>query len=113
MNNVYPSARARAAFAAAILPPAPGLFSTTTAWPRTFLKWSGKSRAERSALPSAGNGTRTAIVLLGQDQTRAAPSSERPQRGLQRRRHPRSGCGELQTSQFLAGSTQRNPVALK
>src|SRR6516165_8919928 len=66
MNSVWPSPCARAASAAARLPPAPGLFSTTTRCPSTVLRCSANSRAERSALPPAGNGTRMAIVLLGQ-----------------------------------------------
>src|SRR5215469_2148646 len=66
MNSTWPSPCARAASAAARLPPAPGLFSTTTGCPSTVLRCSANSRAERSALPPAGNGTRMAIVLLGQ-----------------------------------------------
>src|SRR5690349_20101631 len=66
MNSVWPSPWARAASAPARLPPAPGLFSTTTGCPSTVLRCSANSRAERSALPPAGNGTKMATVLLGQ-----------------------------------------------
>src|ERR1700757_3130479 len=66
LNSEWPSPRAPAASAAARLPRAPGLFSTTTGCPSTVLRRSANSRAERSALPPAGNGTRMAIVLLGQ-----------------------------------------------
>src|ERR1700745_2816242 len=66
LRSVWLSPWARAASAAARLPPAPGLFSTTAGCPSTVLRRSANSRAERSALPPAGNGTRMPIVLLGQ-----------------------------------------------
>src|SRR5262252_9899269 len=118
MNSVWPSPCARAASAAAILLPAPGLFSTTTGCPSTVLRCSANNRAERSALPPAGNGTRMAIVLLGQVlddgsarlgtaaafATAAAPPKIRPRR---------ANNVMLSDRVLTQGLARRNPVALK
>src|ERR1700686_577216 len=50
----------------AILPPAPGLFSTTTDWPQTSCRRLETSRAVISVEPPGVNGTTTRTGLVGQ-----------------------------------------------
>src|SRR5437868_11317829 len=51
---------------AAILPPAPGLFSTTTDWPHTSCRRLEMSRAVMSVEPPGVNGTTTRTGFTGQ-----------------------------------------------
>src|SRR4030081_2532846 len=51
---------------AAMLPPAPGLFSTTTDWPHTSCRRLETRRAVISVEPPAVNGTTTRTGLAGQ-----------------------------------------------
>src|SRR5580704_9993865 len=76
MNIVVQSGAACAASAAAILPPAPGLSSTTTGWPSAAASPSAITRDCTSALPPAGKGTMRLGGWLGQSWARAAAASE-------------------------------------
>src|SRR5436190_20403848 len=51
---------------AAMLPPAPGLFSTTTVWPHTSCRRLPTRRAVVSVEPPGVNGTTMRTVLAGQ-----------------------------------------------
>src|SRR3982074_3799871 len=55
----------------AILPPAPGLFSTTTDWPQTSCRRLLTRRAVISVEPPGANGTTTRTGLAGQSAPRA------------------------------------------
>lgn len=61
MKIVYPSAGAVAATCAAITPPAPGRFSTTTLWPSASPMPLPTWRATISVMPPAPNGTTSRI----------------------------------------------------
>src|SRR5262245_35756892 len=50
---------------AAVIPAAPGRFSTTTGWPRISLMIGATARAVTSTLPPAANGTMIRIGSLG------------------------------------------------
>jgi hypothetical protein len=50
---------------AAMLPPAPTLFSTITFWPKALDKGSAKARAVRSGLEPAGKPTTKRTVCVG------------------------------------------------
>src|SRR5271154_5578322 len=56
---------------AAMLPPAPGLFSTTTDWPQTSCRRLLTRRAVISVEPPGVNGTTTRTGLAGQSAARA------------------------------------------
>ena len=58
INNVLPSGAALATMSAAKLPPAPGLFSTTTTRPSCCPKACAKVRAMVSVVPPAGAPTK-------------------------------------------------------
>src|SRR5450432_1307440 len=60
---------------AAILPPAPGLFSTTTDWPQTSCRRLETSRAVISVEPPGVNGTTTRTDLAGQPEPNARDAS--------------------------------------
>src|SRR5260221_6701315 len=54
-----------------MLPPAPGLFSTTTDWPQTCCRRLPTRRAVISVEPPGANGTTTRTGLVGQATARA------------------------------------------
>src|SRR5690606_12028348 len=74
---VYPSGLALATCAAPILPPAPGLFSTTIGWPRSLASDSPSVRAITSIAPPGGKGT---IQVMGRSgyAAAAAEAANRP-----------------------------------
>src|SRR5262245_51246911 len=49
-----------------MMPPAPGLCSSTKGWPRLALSLPATTRARRSAVPAAENGTTIFTGRLGQ-----------------------------------------------
>jgi hypothetical protein len=57
-----------------VVPPPPGLFSTTIGWPRCLLASSASSRWWRSVEPPAGHGTMSVIGRDGNACARAAPN---------------------------------------
>src|SRR5262245_51913904 len=65
-SSVEPSGAALTTAAAAGLPPPPARFSTTNGCPSSSLKTCAISRANRSAVPPAGNGTTIVTGRLGQ-----------------------------------------------
>src|SRR3982074_3029544 len=66
MKIVYPSGSRWATISAAMWPPAPGLFSTTTDWPQTSCRRLPTRRAVVSVEPPGVNGTTTRTGLAGQ-----------------------------------------------
>ncbi len=64
ISSVVPSGLARATVLLAIRPPAPGLLSTTTVWPRAVFSPGCSWRATMSTLPPGGNGNTIAIGRL-------------------------------------------------
>ena len=64
-SKVWPSAGARATSMAAMLPPAPGLFSTITGWPSVLPMSSAISRASVSVVPPAVAPTISFMGLAG------------------------------------------------
>ncbi len=65
LRMVWPSAAALATSAAATLPPAPALLSTTTACPRALLIFSASRREAMSEGPPGGNELTMRMVLDG------------------------------------------------
>ena len=63
--SVWPSGRADATRPAAMVPPAPVTFSTTTGWPRSFAMPSATMREITSVGPPAENGTTIVTGRLG------------------------------------------------
>src|SRR5438094_2316919 len=57
MTSVWPSGALFATKSAPMLPPAPGLFSTTTGWPSACCSLAAMRRAERSTGPPGAYGT--------------------------------------------------------
>src|SRR2546421_10701425 len=66
MTSVWPSAALLATKSAPMLPPAPGLFSTTTGWPSACCSLGAIKRAERSTGPPGAYGTTRWTGLDGQ-----------------------------------------------
>src|SRR5450432_3384934 len=62
---------------AAILPPAPALFSTTTDWPRFSLSFCAMIRAAKSAPPPGAKPTVKVTARLGKDCPPTAPAKMR------------------------------------
>src|SRR5215207_7824414 len=60
ISRVWPSGRAWATRPAAMVPPAPVTFSTTTGWPRSLAMPSATMREITSVGPPAANGTAAA-----------------------------------------------------
>ena len=48
-----------------MLPPAPGLFSMITGWPRRSVSLPATARADRSVEPAGGKGTTSLMGLVG------------------------------------------------
>src|SRR4051812_13228251 len=65
MKIVYPSGAARAASAPPRLPPAPGLLSTVTVWPKILLSSLAVEREAMSTAPAGGKGQISRIGLVG------------------------------------------------
>jgi predicted TIM-barrel fold metal-dependent hydrolase len=63
--SVYPSAGADSTARAALMPPAPGMFSMTKRWPSFSPRFSVTSRAVTSATPPAPNGRISRTGLFG------------------------------------------------
>src|SRR5215813_15112174 len=61
----WPSGGDFATYEYAMLPPPPGLFSTTAGWPRLACRPVAISRATTSLEPPGVNGTMMRMVLLG------------------------------------------------
>ncbi|MFJ0639712.1 hypothetical protein WLU61_11515 [Bordetella bronchiseptica] len=61
-----------------MLPPAPGLFSTTTVCPRTSVSCLATSRPSVSTAPPGANGTTMRIGWPGQASAAAAGAADRP-----------------------------------
>ena len=61
-----------------MLPPAPGLFSTTTGWPRAVESFWPMIRASVSVLPPGAKGTTYVIGLLGHVSWAAADDDTAP-----------------------------------
>ncbi|SPA31811.1 conserved hypothetical protein [Cupriavidus taiwanensis] len=72
---VWPSAGAASMVVMAMPPPAPGLLSTTTGWPRSADSWSASRRASTSMVPPAGAGTSIRTGLLVQAMAEGAASA--------------------------------------
>src|SRR5688572_7471571 len=66
MTSAWPSGALLATKSAPIFPPAPGLLSTITAWPRACCSFAASSRAETSTGPPAAYGTTRWTGLEGQ-----------------------------------------------
>ncbi|MOA26632.1 hypothetical protein D3C78_1474400 [compost metagenome] len=64
-SKVWPSGSALATISPATMPPAPGLFSITTAWPSVSPIFWATTRAVTSATPPAPNGTTMRTGLVG------------------------------------------------
>src|ERR1700752_4263744 len=62
ITSVWPSGADLAARSEPIVPPAPGLFSTTTCWPRPALSLGARMREIVSAVPPGG---KVAMSLIG------------------------------------------------
>ena len=62
---VYPSAGDCATYSAAILPPAPPLFSTMTFCPKSFVNCWAKSLPRMSVVPPAAKGMTNLISFVG------------------------------------------------
>ena len=63
--KVWPSGFARAISSTAMMPFAPGLFSTTTGWPSVWRICSAMMRATMSVAPPGAYGTRILTGLSG------------------------------------------------
>ena len=70
-SSVWPSGSARATSSPATTPPAPGLLSTTTGWPRAAAIFWPTVRAVRSAAPPGALGTTIRSGLAGKACARA------------------------------------------
>ena len=75
-TTAWPSAAPLATSATPIWPAAPGLFSTTTGWPKRSARCGPMVRAIRSTLPPGGNGTTMRTGLLGKLCANAAEASD-------------------------------------
>src|SRR2546421_8012947 len=75
MTSVWPSAALLATKSAPMLPPAPGLFSTTTGCPRACCSFGAIRRAERSTGPPGAYGTTRWIGLVWAKPCAAAASA--------------------------------------
>ena len=64
-SSVWPSGSARATVSAARMPPAPGMFSTTTCCPRPSLIFGAMVRVVMSATPPGPNGSTMRTGLVG------------------------------------------------
>ncbi|MDT4823992.1 hypothetical protein FQZ97_572330 [compost metagenome] len=64
-SSVWPSGAALATYSDAIMVPAPGLFSTSTGWPRRLCSRSASRRDMMSAAPPGENGTTSVTGLVG------------------------------------------------
>jgi hypothetical protein len=83
MKNIEPSGVARFNSCAAICPPAPGRFSTTTGAPTSSFSFSARARAIASVPPPAGKPTRMRTVLpvwANEEQAKNASSARAPAR---------------------------------
>ncbi|KAF5290255.1 hypothetical protein FQR65_LT20672 [Abscondita terminalis] len=78
ISRVEPSGAARATNSEPTRLPAPGLFSTTTGWPRAWPSSTERARATRSVLPPAGKGTITRTGRSGKAACAQACSMIRP-----------------------------------
>ena len=65
MKRVWPLGAARATLAAAMVPPAPTVFSTSTVWPSVLPMGMAIRRATASVGPPAANGTTSEIGRSG------------------------------------------------
>src|SRR5712691_1240954 len=74
-NKVCRSGAARAVSRAAIMPLAPGRFSTITGWPRDSVSLAPICRARMSGELPAGEGTRMRIGFEGKDCAAAVPAN--------------------------------------
>ena len=70
-SSVYPSAPALAALAWAMLPPAPGWFSTMFGWPTRSPRLAATMRVTTSAGPPGAKGTSQRIGFVGQSCAKA------------------------------------------
>src|SRR3954469_17381825 len=72
MTTEYPSGAEWATSRTPRLPPAPGLFSTATGWPRILVISLAVARVAMSTAPAGVNGTTIRIGLDGNDWPKAA-----------------------------------------
>src|SRR5690349_17466291 len=80
MRSVYPSGAAFATASAAMLPPAPGRFSTMTGCPSDFASGSASARATTSGWPPGAKGT---TILTGRDGCQSAKAVIPANAGIQ------------------------------
>src|SRR5262249_42528836 len=85
---------------AAMLPPAPPLFSTTTCWPQSSVNRLASTRAIGSAEPPGGNGTTKRTYRLGYD----CPQAKRAATG--RAAAPAASCSNLRRGPFTDAPPQ-------
>src|SRR5258706_144759 len=106
MYRVWPSGAERATNSDAILPPAPGLFSTTTCWPHISESRALRMRPMPPMPPPGENGTTRPTTQLG-------GCKERVPRRHVKSRHTRFHHGrELRCGREALGRRHREPAQL-
>src|SRR6185436_9962765 len=85
ITRVYPSGADLAAASTPMLPPAPGLLSTTTVHLFISVSFCATTRDMMSVPPAGGNGTISLIGLLGYSCATAAADSRKRATGSRRR----------------------------